>query len=522
MAMNPTALALSTCLALSAGCAHSFRGAERGGPAWQELSSGPFSVRTDARDEVARARLSELGVAARALSAVFPELPRSEERLIWLAPAALDGMDDFANDDRERRLGILYPSLFGEAVLVGLAVVPATEHLLVYRALASFGLHRLKRCPPWLRSGLVDYLETARVDSNGSAIVVGDPHPHLAAELTRLRSVPPVDWTLRFDPSSRVDRKFRETSWILVHYLVGNHREAFRGFLRALAAGEEPGGAFSAAFPSLTTERLDAEVNGYWASGKLLTLRFPVPPSRPAAVSALPLSDADVHAMRAEAMYYAPVRHTPGAISSEAREALALEPAHPLALSYDLSLDAGRRAERLRKAAVAKDADGRTALLFWATSFLAESGAFEHGVSTPRSALHRLLAQDRRTLSPDLLAALERAAALLPGDAYASSALAAVRLQSGRAAEALALVEPVLQRSPGWPEVLDIKAEALIALGRCPEAAALEALALGRLVDLRQPQGAIFYGHVNATGLADLEARIRKHAQASRECAGRP
>ena len=520
--MNPSAYAATICLALLGGCAHSFRGAERGGPAWQELSSGPYSVRTDARDEVARARLSELATAARALRVVFPELPRSEERLGWIAPAALDGMDDFANDDRERRLGLLYRSLFGEAVFVGLAVVPATEHPLVYRALAAAGLHLLKRSPPWLRSGLVDYLETARVDSAGSSIVVGDPHPHLVGELNRVRSVPPVDWTLRFDPSSRVDRKFRETSWILVHYLVGNHREAFHGFLRALAAGESPDRAFTAAFPSLTTERLDAEVNAYWASGKLLTLKFPVPPARPAPVSAAPLSDAEVHAMRAEAMLHAPVRHTPAAISSEARDALALEPAHPLALSYDLSLDAGRRAERLRQAAGAKDADGRTALLFWATSFLAESGAFEHGVSSPRGALYRLLAQDRRTLSPDSLAALERAVALLPGDDHAASALAAVRAETGRPAEALALVEPVLQRNPGWPEVLDVKAEALTAVGRCQEAAALEALALGRLVDLRQPQGVIFYGHVNSSGAADLEARIRRHAQASRECAGKP
>src|SRR5207237_9929835 len=146
------------------------------------------------------------------------------------------------------------------------------SHDLAHQHLAEF----TERAPRWLDEGLACYLETARF-VGGSEAVAGDP------DRKRLRFADAsADWNAIIETGENAlsmnewdYARFQSASWLLVHYLVDQHRRAFGVFLQELARGIEPRHAFAISFGGLDDVRLRTELRTYLTVGRLKLNRVP-------------------------------------------------------------------------------------------------------------------------------------------------------------------------------------------------------------------------------------------------------
>ena len=435
-------LALALCLCA---CAHA--GRAKDAAAWLELRSDHFEVRSDLPEADACALVQSLEEARAAmLTVMWPGQAEPLGKMRVVALASLGDVQEFASDGIN---GFFGPDSFGRMTVVtggadayGLRVV---KHELAH-ALAD---HYLARQPRWLAEGLACYLETLRLDHGLKRAVVGE------LDKDRLRSLQVASATWRGGVLSMGSEfaelpaqqayQFESASWVLVHYLINERRDALDAYAARLAHGEDPLKAFDAQFPDLDEAAIQLAVHDYThAEGTFRMFTVPLG-SKGYAVTSRPLPRAEALAVVAD--LYLPLPGNAGKRAEAISRALQADPLHPLALAV-----AGNVAAKDAQAsAQAHPGDWRAFVLLYRRSGDAK--------------------------------ALETAALLSTANPAVLAELSRTRRKAGRSNESLALALQAVALEPNNFDHLDALAWALAGKRRCKEALATELHALEVLPD---------------------------------------
>jgi hypothetical protein len=325
------ALALGL-LAAAAGCAGPFRCPAAGGPVWRELSSEHFTLATDLPSEEARGAVQDLeDFRATLIATAWPRLetPRGRLRVVIV--------------DRERdwrafedaRDGFYTDALFQPFIALRAGGSDHTRVRIRHELTHHLSRFYVRTQPDWLAEGLATFFETLVHDRESGEILVGLPQPahlNLLAQQGKLRIAETLAGTLKNEEQG----VFYATSWLMVHYFISRHREAFTRFMRALDGGTDPALAFRQSFGDLSPDVLAAELRGYGRIGHSLVASGRFRPPDPV-VQERVLPDADVHALRALLAVRALAGEASPAARDRARaeiaEALRQDPHNVLALA---------------------------------------------------------------------------------------------------------------------------------------------------------------------------------------------
>lgn len=433
-------------LAALAACAHVSHTADP--TAWIELESQNFTLRTDVPEPEARVTIARLEEVRAALYAASWHAREQQPGRVF----ALELRDDAELEEFARRglLGFVASTAFGERMMVMTAQqspwdLPVLKHELAHLIDDEF----LLRQPRWLSEGLAAFLETLRIDERGVA-VVGEPS---VDRLLYLRTHRPMDTARVFTMGSEMfslpegeGYAFESSAWLLVHWLINDHRAQLDAFLVRMALADDPAQAFWRIFPDLDSDKIGAALALYARAGQYQkgSRAFPRPDVR---ATVRRLSAAEMHAIRADLLRLSmglPPR--PGEAAAEARVALRLDPGNPLAQR------------------IAGDGDAEQ-------STRAHPDDWRAWV---------LLAGKKKDLAR---ASLRRALELAPGNAEVMSQLAWEEGRAGDLARALELARQAVARAPGHPVVLDAWAGMLAQTGECDAAAQAEHRAIDALPD---------------------------------------
>lgn len=446
---------------LAPGCATpglAFRCPSRGGPAWRELASDGFVLRTDlphAEAEVLVERLERMRAAVSA--ALFAAAPAVPGRVEVIAFRTAEEYRPFAPEGASGYY-LRYAGGPPRIVLTG-EVTPTQRGLLAHELTHHFLSGVFKRQPRWFAEGLAVYLESLGEDEPGRRIQVGAPP---AARLGRAREARvPVRELLAWDGSPQGPRALDRyaASWLLVHWLIHRQPVAFAALQRAFGEGAPPEVAWRAALPTYdpaggNLEALDGVLVAY-ARGPVEDQRRQIQVQVAVGHTEQLIPAAEVHAIRLALWSHGPPRPR-SALEAEVHEALGESPDHPVALQALAVLQRVDPAPLARRAVVAHPDDPRG----W--TFLAGSlrGA---------------------TAAAEREAAYRRAVALAPGNPAALHNLSQELLGLGRSGEALPIARQAAQLAPWSPPLLAGYAAVLSDLGRCDEALTVQQRALDGL-----------------------------------------
>lgn len=473
---------------LAAGCATpglAFRCPARGGPAWHELSSEHFVLRTDLPRDRAAALVGRLErVRAAVAAALFDEAPAVPGRVEVIAFRSAREYQAFAPEGATAYY-LRYAGGPPRIVLSG-EIGAAQRGLLAHELTHHFLSGVFRRQPRWFAEGLAVYLESLGEDRPGRPFRVGAPPPgrleRARAGKVRVRAL--LDWDGSAAGPDALDRY--AASWLLVHWLIHRAPAAFDELQRRLADGASPEEAWRAALPAYDLdaggpEALDGVLAAH-ARGPLEGDRRELPVPAVVGLHEQAVPAAEVHAIRLALWSHGPPRPR-AALEGEVREALEESPDHPVALQVLAGLRGGDPLPLARRAAAAHPDDPR------AWTFLA--GALRG----PAAAAERE-------------GAYRRAAALAPENPAALHNLAQELLGAGRSGEALPIARRAAQLAPWSPPLLAGYAAVLSDLGRCDEALAAQQRALDALPE-----------RAGADARRELQAGLERYAAQCRAAA---
>lgn len=434
----------------------------RGGSQWQRLEGPHFIVLTNQEDGEALATLNELerflaifgqfgwtgGTAhPHKVTAVVFE---NDVELHAFVPHRVGGM--FFSSAPYAPLILAYN---GEGGFRSLAI----RHELVHY-LASLSTPRQ---PAWFAEGIACYFATASTNIDNDEVSLGRPDEQLAQTLEQHGVLSAVQL---LDPHRDAHgRTFYPSAWLLVHYLMTHHQQAFVDYHARLIAAEEPSEAWQAAFPTLTPERLDLELEQYLMRGRYQYAVRDLPVDDGPPPLRRRLTDADVLALRALLFALNPLerRTREDAHDLMLRDLLAAEqlsPLHPLGTVVRLRevVHAPREAVALSRELVRAHPEEWTA---WVV--LIES-------------LHRDAAD-----APTIDAAASGAVHFHPDNVTLLLAATDAALAVADHQRALSYARRAKQTYGSHPEVLLRYAFALFGVGACDTARAAGVRALSRL-----------------------------------------
>ncbi|HVS14894.1 MAG TPA: tetratricopeptide repeat protein [Thermoanaerobaculia bacterium] len=473
---------------------------------WVSTSGPGFELVTD----LPAARASWLADQLHRLRALLDELgPEGAERgertrvfvlgdrdlYLQLAPRP-DGQPD------EKVSGFFQTSIFGDRLVVDASRESDTLETLFHEALHAWMRRHLPWAPLWLNEGLAEYYSTARIE--GERAVLGTVKTRHLEWLDREPWMPLGD-VVAVPSTSELyhegDRRgaFYAESWALVHYLLAEprRRAGLRGYLDDLESGADLAEAFEGAFET-TYLGLEGELVRYLAPRTVPTVAVAVP-GRAAPVApprrlsrlelALRLGELSArlgHLGEARARFEEALALDPRSGLARAglgevhdlagdhgtaeiwyQEAAALAPDHPLPL-YLLGEAMLRRLLRQQR-----DAGSWTELDQRDLELARDSLRRSLRLDADRGATHAALGQSWLVGGPgppawgltaegvaEALAALGRAAELLPGEPQVLVHLGLVLCRSGDCERPRRTLTPLLRRFRR-PELLELQAEQL-------------------------------------------------------------
>lgn len=245
---------------------------------WRELETEHFVLATDLPPDGADDLAQQLEVLRSAvLGGLFDVPPSVPGRLHVVAFARVEDFRRFAPKPVD---GFFARSRDGHTVIVARADVgrvtraEIVAHELTHAVVAV----ALARRPTWLDEGLATYMEGVGEVSDGELVAVGAPPARRLAAARRDRaSVASV-----LSARGHLDPDQYATSWLLVHYLLAQHRDRFVAYEMRLAAGQEPAAAWREAFPEwdpasvASVEALERSLVRYVRDdGRYAEMRFP-------------------------------------------------------------------------------------------------------------------------------------------------------------------------------------------------------------------------------------------------------
>ncbi len=422
----------------------------RGGPAWRDVGSAHFVLRTDLEiDDATRllSRLERLRTAV--VSALFDEVPasrtgvevvafRSEATYRAFAPPGVDAY--------------YLRSAGGPPRIVVAGRLDSRQRAMLAHELTHHYLSSVfPRQPRWFSEGLATLMEPVGDQGDGPLLTVGMAPQGRLARLRIPGNRVPVRELLAWEGGPTPAHPALDSyasSWLLVHFLAYRTPDGFSELQRRLLRGESPEEAWRGAFPAWDPARpralegLDAALTNYInAEAQTRFRQVPEGWTRAPLVRLIP--PAEVHALRLALWNQGPNKGT-AALRQEVDETLSEDPDHPLALQHLAALTTAPPLPLARRSVASHPDDPR------AWSFLA-------------SALQGEAAADER------LAAYRTAAELAEGNAAALHNLAVELLAQGRSGEALPVAREAVRRAPWSPPLLDGYAAVLIDLGMCAQ-----------------------------------------------------
>jgi hypothetical protein len=280
------------------GCATVPACPSKGGPAWTELTSAHFVVRTDLRTTDAEDLVRALEeTRASLLTVVWPKAPDPPGRTEVIA---------FESD---RELSAYVPTFtrgmrvhappFSPVLVIGPLRGREQLGVVAHELTHELARHFLPLQPSWYSEGIATFVESLSYSRLTGKVRIGDPpalrlidvhnrRPTLAETLVSAGEV----------PAGLDGGWFESSSWLLFHYLVDNHLDAlalYQNLVRALTPGVD---AWTRAFPGLTFDRLDRELINYRDVNQYKVVERPVQVP-PFTVGKRALQDVEVHALRA-------------------------------------------------------------------------------------------------------------------------------------------------------------------------------------------------------------------------------
>jgi hypothetical protein len=302
--------------------------AHQGGPAWEEIESPHFVVRTDwdlvtARrtvDRLERTRATWVAVAA----SLLPDRPPPDEKvLISLFRRKID----FQAVGTPWHSGLFRYSI-GDPVIIATGDGSwSASHLLQHELAHSFLAHYWLDLPAWLSEGLAEY--AASFFLLGKEGVFGAAPERWAFFAATPRTFNPIATYVPVDRLPRVREVLQSpgltfrfdlhyaVAWGLVHWLLDHDPNLVRSWISRVAAGDPAGSVLEDAAANLET--LDGGLHAFLTEKHVATWHVPAAAVGEIPIRSRPLTDEEVH------LWWARLSTPRGAAAVEAQ----LERAHP-------------------------------------------------------------------------------------------------------------------------------------------------------------------------------------------------
>lgn len=323
---------------------------DRGGAPWREVTSAHFKVRTNLGSEAAQATVRELEKHRRAVALAWGARfdPPGQVEVVVLRNAY--ELHEFGEDAyssytvREKGSPVLVLSGQGYAA----AEAPSIEREQMFALASYLQAKALKSNARWFSQGLSEFLSTTKLKADDSGVTIGHPNPYSLAYV-RGHGRLPMDTLWAWEDKELTESDFdafSTSSWLWVHYLFNRHPDRFANFQGRLAQGEDAHQAWVKVMGDLDMGELDRDLSVYVSQGRYGVIQQPLP-SWPTDVQERPLTDADVHVMRARLWRLVGAKGTADsrrlAVQQELAEALESDPANTdaRALQQALASDSG-------------------------------------------------------------------------------------------------------------------------------------------------------------------------------------
>lgn len=251
------------------------------------------------------------------------------------------------------------------------------------------------------------------------------------------------------------------SAWAWVHFLQNRYADQFERFWYDLGSGIDPHGAWAHAFGGLNRDRLHRELLHYLDGGRYAAMIYRLE-RQPTRHRERILAPAEVHLVRARMAAVGPSNISPeeraAAVEEELRVAVALDPEN---------LDTANWWRLARE----PDPARRVALARKLTEIYPNKPEAWRALATATHAAG----------GEDLVPVLKKAVQIVGEDAELLVLLAREHTRERRLDEALVAIERAERAAPRDPEVLELYATVLAALGRCSDAVPVQKRALGAL-----------------------------------------
>jgi hypothetical protein len=342
----------------STGCATVPACPAKGGPAWLELTSTHFHVRTDLDPaDAAEAVRTFEEIRAAMLATVWPGAPDPPNRTEVIALRSHNELVAFVQVSNV--FGVhTTQAPFAPVIVTGGDLQGRERDFLAHELAHELSDWFLPTRPRWYAEGIATFLETARYDRARQNAMVGKPSEIRLLDLRARRTLSAAKLLSRRDPSDVDMAQFEAAAWLLVHYLIDKRPRQFAELQLRFGLLEPADRAWSAALPDLPIDRVDGELWRYRSLGRYLGGERMVPVPAPA-IRSRTMTDAEVHAARAF-LYIATNLHgdmPKEDVQSETREAVDADAAVVDALAIQFFwLD--RPEERAARSALARLGDG--------------------------------------------------------------------------------------------------------------------------------------------------------------------
>lgn len=290
-----------------------------------------------------------------------------------------EGTDGYFQDDVLFEHWVVLPLIRGEP----------RQALLVHELSHSLAQLALQNQPLWFQEGLAVYYETAQLTSGQFRL--GVPAYGFIRVLQHEGILPAATLFSSTDPPNR---RFYASAWLLVHYLMSNHGDAFVRYQELLGQGKSHRVAWSAAL-GLSDKSVDEALRAYLEadSYQMLTTEFEPEPVK---LHTQRLNQADDEGIRAVLWQTCQVctkEQRDARVQKHAQRALALDPKQPNArLLVAQRLPSAERGALLRQmtADTPDDVRGWLGLLFWTQAFRDTKAVQRALLLAPRHPLSRL------------------------------------------------------------------------------------------------------------------------------------
>ena len=253
-------------------------------PAWVEVSSPHFLIRTDAGAGVAKdaaLHLERLRVAT-VKSAFGGKLEAPGVTEVVLLRDDAEMTDLTGRRDGDEVLGGFFQVYLGRSrIVVTRKFLPYSPalHTLQHEMAHQLTAHAFPRQPRWFAEGMAEFLAAVEVNEAGDrpAAVLGKPPPPWRWQ-EKVSASDVLTWACA---GSR-EVPCYQSAWWLVHYLMNNRADAFADFQRRLARAEDPATAWKASFPELdpanakAMEALDTALRDYSQFGPVRRRQGPL------------------------------------------------------------------------------------------------------------------------------------------------------------------------------------------------------------------------------------------------------